>query len=261
MRAPVQGSFLRILAFVALSGPMMAWGGGVPTVNVEVIDGSAAEAGTDAATVRFTRDTTTGSLTIQTTVLPISTADINDYTDNNSSVFRSFRQVTIANGQSAYDLVLTPVEDILVEGEERLDLELAESPDYNIGSEDSATVTIADDPPVVTVTAVDGSAIEGTSDTATFRFERSGGNIAQALTINTTLDGTTTADINDYTDNNSNVFRSFREVTIGSGQTAFDLVITAVADILVEGEETLDLTLAPGSYIIGEPSSAGVVIA
>ncbi|MDJ0654412.1 MAG: hypothetical protein QNJ40_09685, partial [Xanthomonadales bacterium] len=150
------------------------------------------------------------------------------------------------SGQTAFDLVITAVADILVEGEETLDLTLAPG-SYIIGEPSSAGVVIADDQPRVTVTALDGVAAEGTN-AGTLRFERTGGNINQALTIFTTLDGT--ADVNDYTDNNSGVFRSFGQVTIGVGETIFDLVLTAAADQIDEGEETLVVSLAPGSYEI-----------
>ena len=233
-----------------------------PVVTLVATDEDSAEAGQDPATFHFERSggNIAQALSVSTTDDPTTTAVVADYTDNNGGQFRSFRSVTLAAGQSFFDLALTPALDNRVEGEERLDISLA-SGNYVIGSPSSAGMTIADDPPVVTLVATDEDSAEAGQDPATFRFERSGGNIAQALSVSTTDDPTTTAAVADYTDNNGGQFRSFRSVTLGAGQSFFDLVLTPALDNQVEGEEQLDISLASGSYVIGSPSSAGMTIA
>ena len=252
-------TMIRSICLLLILAPLIA--AAQTTVSVTAIDAEAAELGQDVAIFRFTRTgSTANALSVSTTDDPTTTAVVADYTDNNGGQFRSFRSVTIAAGQSFFDLVLTPALDNRVEGEEQLDISLA-SGSYVIGSPSSAGMTIADDPPVVTLATIDGDAAEAGQDPATFRFERSGGNIAQALSVSTTDDPTTTAVVADYTDNNGGQFRSFRSVTIAAGQSFFDLVLTPALDNRVEGEEQLDISLASGSYVIGSPSSAGMTIA
>jgi hypothetical protein len=51
-------------------------------------------------------------------------------------------------------------------------------------------------------------------------------------------------------------------VTIASGQTSTDIVISALTDSVIEGPETLTLILGDtGSYDVGTPGSATITIA
>ncbi|MGE3707338.1 MAG: hypothetical protein AB7I13_18860, partial [Vicinamibacterales bacterium] len=82
---------------------------------------------------------------------------------------------------------------------------------------------------------------------------RRGGNLAQSLTAGFTRSGTATL-ISDY-----GVIPS--SVTIPAGQPAFALTITPVDDALVEGAETVVLTLnGSGTVVVGAASTATVTI-
>jgi hypothetical protein len=59
-----------------------------------------------------------------------------------------------------------------------------------VGTPDTATVTITDDPPVVNVVATDPDAAEAGADPGVFMFQRTGGNLAAALTVRSTFSGT-----------------------------------------------------------------------
>ena len=71
--------------------------------------------------------------------------------------------------------------------------------------------------------------------------------------MNFTLTGTATNGV-DYASVNT-------VATIPSGQTSATVQINPLADALVEGTETVNLTLAEGGYTVGAPSMATVTIA
>ncbi|MFT3922334.1 MAG: SdiA-regulated domain-containing protein [Myxococcales bacterium] len=109
--------------------------------------------------------------------------------------------------------------------------------------------------PVVTIVATDASASE-TNDPGSFRISRTGSTIS-ALNVNYILGtGAGKASSSDYTPALSGV------VTIPAGQSFMDVTITPVADVLIEGTESLLLTLGDtGSYDVGSPGSATISIA
>jgi hypothetical protein len=110
--------------------------------------------------------------------------------------------------------------------------------------------------PTVTVTATDSNASEVTGDPATFRFARTGSTLS-ALTLNYTLaTGVGRASSNDYTPALTGA------VTIPAGQSFVNVTLTPVVDSVLEGTETVALTLGDtGSYDVGSPASAIIAIA
>jgi uncharacterized protein YjiK len=110
--------------------------------------------------------------------------------------------------------------------------------------------------PVVTITAPDANASETGSNTGTFRFTRTGSTVG-ALAVNYVVaTGAGQADSGDYMPALTGV------VTIPSGQSSADIIITPVDDSLFEGPETVTLTLFDtGSYDVGSPLTATVTIA
>jgi len=124
-------------------------------------------------------------------------------------------------------------------------------------SETGSPGTIGAPPtPVVTITATDASAAETASNPGTFRISRTGGTVG-AMTVNYTIaSGAGRAVGADFTPALGGV------ATIAFGQSFVDLTVTPVDDNLVEGTETLTLTLGDtGSYDVGSPASATVSIA
>jgi uncharacterized protein len=110
--------------------------------------------------------------------------------------------------------------------------------------------------PVITITATDPNAAEAGSDPGTFRITRTGSTVG-SLTVNYTIaTGAGQATSADYSPTLTGI------VTIASGQSFADITITPVDDALLEGNETVTLTLGDtGSYDTGTPSTATVTIA
>ena len=248
---------MRILLVSVLLLPLWA---SAQTVTLQVVEGAATEAGPVSAVLRFARTgATTSALTVNVTRLTSSTASNADFSDNNGSRFEQLNQVIIPIGESAFDLVISPTPDNLVEPLETLQTQLA-SGSYTIGSPDQALVTIADDAPVVTLVPGSLNAAENGA-LAQMDVSRTGGNLAASLQVNFVIDPASTAVGADYSDNNSGFFEQLDRVTLVAGQSVFTLVLTATPDNLVEGPETLDIRLAAGNYQIGNPDQALVSIA
>jgi hypothetical protein len=123
---------------------------------------------------------------------------------------------------------------------------------YVIGTPDTATVTIADDPPVVSVTATDASAAEAGAEPGVFTFTRTGGDTSGALNVFVSRDGTA-SNGGDY----AAIGGGTLLVTIAAGQASAQVTISPVDDTLVEGDETVVLTLqAATGYTIGPSGTA-----
>lgn len=125
----------------------------------------------------------------------------------------------------------------------------------NDGFADSAPDTVlvhAVPVPVVTVAAVDPDAAEPYFDTGVIRLTRSDGSrpVAVAFAI-----GGTAANGIDYQQLETTA-------SFGAGQTTIDLTIVPLDDMLVEGPESVSVTLLPGAeYSVGDPATAEVSIA
>jgi hypothetical protein len=219
------------------------------TVSVNATDDAATEAGLDPATLTFTRSggTPGTALTIFYTIGGTATNG-NDYNATGSAVI-------IPAGQTSATVTITPFSDNLSEGSETVSVTLNPSNTYTIGTPNTATVTISDSVATVSVTAADAAASEPGADTAMFTFIRTtGGNPAVALTIFYTIGGTATNG-NDYNATGS-------AVIIPANQTSVSVIITPFADNLVEGAETMTVTINPNnSYTVGTPNAAQVTIA
>ena len=216
-----------------------------------VTDPAASEAGPDPGVFTFTRsggDVTTSLLIL---VQPSGTAtNGTDYASVGGSNFF----VTIPANQTTATLTINPLPDNRVEGSETVILTIQPRAAYTIGTPASATVTIADDPPIVTVTATDADAAEAGQDPGVFTFTRTGGNLAAALTVSFSRGGTA-ANNSDY----SNIGFS---VAIPANQSSATVTITPIDDPTVEGPETVILTInASTTYVVGTPASATVTIA
>src|SRR5262249_3627835 len=134
---------------------------------------------------------------------------------------------------------------------------LLPDPAYTIGAAAQGTVTIADnDSRVVTALATVASASEAGPAPGTGTFTRTGGTRAPPAR-HLTRGGTASA--GDYTGTAAG--RPF-VVTIPAGQASVNVTITPTVDNLVEGPETVVLTVAAGAgYTVGDPASATVTIA
>ncbi|MEI6176099.1 MAG: Ig-like domain-containing protein [Verrucomicrobiota bacterium] len=108
--------------------------------------------------------------------------------------------------------------------------------------------------PLISITATDATATEGTpvTDTGTFTVTRSSVT-AGATTANLTYNGTATSGI-DYTALPSTV-------TFAAGETTKTITVTPIEDILTEGSETVIASISPSAdYIIDTSGTAMVTI-
>ena len=88
-----------------------------------------------------------------------------------------------------------------MEGDETIVRTISANAAYIVGTPNSATVTIADNEglPTVSITATDPNAAEAGQDPGAMRITRSGGNNTLALTVFVTVTGSTAANVTDYT--------------------------------------------------------------
>jgi predicted extracellular nuclease len=114
-------------------------------VTITAPDASAFETGPDSGTFRISRTgSTANALDVIYTVG--GTAGSGDYTPALSGT------ATIAAGQPAVDVTITPVDDGVVEDSETVVLTLVDTVDYDLGASTTATVKIGDDAPTVVST-------------------------------------------------------------------------------------------------------------
>jgi subtilisin family serine protease len=230
-----------------------------PVVTVTATEATASEAGEPGA---FTvgRSGETGSpLTVNYT-LGGTAQNGGDYETLPGSV-------TIPAGVSSANVIITPIDDSTVEGNETVILTLSANAAYTVGSPGNATVTITDndegspsDLPLVWLSVAKPDASETGPDPGTIRFHRTG-DVSEPIQVNWTFSGTAAngADFGYFDDG------EFKPLPNGSpfpaDQSEADLIITPFDDDLVEGDETVVVTLAPGSdYTIGSPDSGTVMI-
>ena len=221
--------------------------GQVVTVQATVPDAS--EAGPAAGAFTFTRTGNT-SASLSVNVQRGGTAAADDYSEGaGGSPF----VVTIPAGQASVNVPVTPKADIVIESPETVIYTVVAGTGYSVGAPAEATVTIADDPPVVNLVATDADASEAGSGTGTFTFQRSGGALTLPLTVNYTIGGSA-LNGTDYT-----LIAS--SVVMAAGEASTTVTITPTPDGSVEGDEGVTLTLAGSAdYVAGSLNSATVTI-
>jgi hypothetical protein len=213
-------------------------------VSVVAMDAVAGER-SDGGTFTFTRTgPTTSALTVGFTVGGTATAGT-DYAGLGTTV-------NFAAGSATAIKTVSVFADAEFEGPETVTVTLAEVTEYRVGTPSVASVTIADELPVVNVTATDAAAGEPANE-GVFAFTRTGPT-ASALTVYYSVGGTATAGV-DYQALGTSV--SF---AVGSS-TAVQSVIV-LDDQAVEEAETVVLSLAEGSgYVVGPLGPARMTLA
>ncbi|MFN7375147.1 MAG: CARDB domain-containing protein [bacterium] len=238
-----------------------------PRVSVTATDAAASEvvapAAANTGTFRITRTGSVSSaLTVGfdftgTAVIPGAGANLYTVSSNVTTLVDS-GLVTIPAGQSFVDVTITPIDDLAVNTPRTVNLVLAPSGAfaYTIGNGQptSATVTIADNEPTVSIVASRPTAGESvgtaTPTTGQFTVSRVGGNLAQALTVNYTISGSATS-ASDYT-------ALTGTVVIPAGQSSVAFLVTPINDTVVDAAETVVVTLTSTSSYRVAAGSAGV---
>jgi len=256
MDQPGEGNETAILTIVSMPMPGMYTIGNpgsatvtivdwVPTVTINATDANASEVGPDPGVFTLTRDSTLGALTVNYSVSGTATNGT-DYALTGSASFTA--------GSATTTLQVMPMMDALVEGPETVQISILSGSGYNVGSPNAATVTIADaPPPTVTIAATDASASEVGPDPGTFTLTRTGSTMT-SLTVSYSVSGSASGG-NDY-------MALSGTATFAVGSSTATIQLTPQADGLVEGNETVQVTLQSGAgYGLGSSTSATVTIA
>ena len=205
-------------------------------VSISAADNSAAEATPANATgkVRITR---TGGSTVNPLTVFYSVGGTATSGDDYAALTGT---AVIPAGMAFVDVIITPVDDGHRESAETVIVSLTSDVTYNIQSTKSvATVTIADNEPVLKIKATDSSATEkgagALAARALFTITRSGGSTALPLVVNYSTGGTATAG-DDYG-------TLAGTATIPAGATSVTIELNPIDDIITEQVETIILTL------------------
>ena len=210
--------------------------------GAEILEGGIQ--GANATTLRFYRNWNVYDMTVYYNLS--GTASSNYYTPALTGV------ATIPNGGYSTDIALTAVADSLNEGTESLNIRITNGL-YRINQYASnVTVSILDDFPSISIYSNTAYLLEGLG-TGSFTIGRDTyyPDICGAKTVNYRVGGTASNGV-DYTPSLSG------SATIPAGQGSVTVTITPQADSLLEGTETIVLTLTNGAYTINStnPSAA-----
>jgi hypothetical protein len=239
-----------------------------PVVSLAAADDTAAEtlAGEPAnpGTFRISRTTSGGALTVYFTRTGTATfGPTADYTLGLGATNLTTTSAVIPDGQDYVDITVTPRDDALAEPAQTVVLTLAARPAYNLdptAANRTATVTILDNEPVVSIAAADATAAETTPDddpdTATFTITRSGGT-ANPLNVMLQIGGTEGWGDPKGTHLKVNgVALGTNKVTIPAGESSVTVTVVPGDDFTVEPAKTMVLTLTKNSAYSMDPTAA-----
>lgn len=206
----------------------------MPTVSVVTTDAAANEAGGDKGLFTISR---TGPLTTSLTV---------DYSVNGRAVLgtdyrRLDGRAVIPAGSTSITVEIVPFDDALDEGTQDVILQLRTAQNYVIGGTGTGTVTIADnDASQIYVELNTGTGVEpssGSSNGPVFQIARPAS--GTAITVNYTITGTATSGV-DFT-------ALPGTLSFAAADTSRTLIVSMLADTLMENAESVTLTLLPGT--------------
>ena len=200
-----------------------------PTVSLTGVDLTGTEDGSGTATFQVTRNGTTASALTVVFALTGTAGNGLDYATLTSSV-------VIPAGQASATVTITPTDDVIFEAAETVIITLGSSLNYLVDANNkTATATIADDEPTVSITANDPDATEAGLTPGQFTVALSHA-VNQDVKVFYTVTGTAGNNV-DYT-----TITNF--VTIAAGQTSVVINVTPKQDATKENAETVIVTLA-----------------
>ena len=214
--------------------------------SVSISGGSAVTEGTAA---EFTVTITTApsaNLTVNLTVSDLSGSDFIASTDEGS------KSVTIMANNTTATYSVTTQSDSTDEASGSITVELATGSGYQIGTPNSATVTVNDDDdPVVTISG--GSAVtEGTAAEFTVTITTAP---TSDLTVNLSVSEAAGSDFVASGDEGN------KTVTIKANKTTATYSVTTQADTTDEPNSSVTVTVATGTgYTVGSANSASVTV-
>ncbi|MCH9021415.1 MAG: hypothetical protein IID32_01465, partial [Planctomycetes bacterium] len=220
-------------------------------VSIEATDPSAAEPDDDGRFTVIRTGPAVGELLVK--------YEVSGTADNGADYTFIENTMTIPNGQNSMDIVINVLDDDLLEDTELVTLTLLDDAAYEIGNQNSGTVTILDDDstaaqPVsftVSIEATDPVAIEP-GDDGRFTITRSGSVLGDLLVR---------YDISGTADNGVDYALLTGSIIIPDGMDSIVLPIDVIDDPIGEGEEFVSITiLQDPAYTIGSADSAQVTI-
>jgi hypothetical protein len=206
----------------------------MPTVTVATTDAAAGEAGSDKGLFTITR---TGEVTTSLTV---------DYSVNGRAVLgtdyrRLDGRAVIPAGSTSITVEIVPFDDALDEGPQDVILQLRTAQNYVIGGTGTGTVNIADnDASQVYVELNTGAGLEpasGSTNGPVFQITRPAS--GSAITVNYSITGTATSGT-DFT-------ALPGTISFAAADTSRTIIVSMLADTLMENAESVTLTLLPGT--------------
>ena len=233
-------------------------------VSVAVSPAAVAEDGAPNLVYTFTRTGfTAGALTVNFSVGGTATFGVSpdDYTQTGATTFTTTTgSVTFIPGSPTATVTVNPETDTTAEADETVIITLTAGASYNPVNPTSATGTILNDDTLVSVVVSPSSTAEGGANLV-YTFTRTGPT-ASAVTANFSVGGTASFPA-DYSQSGATTFTPpTATVTFGVGSSTATVTVTPLTDCFVEGNETVDFTVQPGTgYGVGSPSSASGTIA
>jgi len=232
------------------------------TVTINDNDAAPLPAVTITASANAAEPSTAGSFTVTRTGPTTASLSVDRPRSGSAQSGVDFvampNPIVIPAGQASVVVPVTPIDDALVEGPETVILTLSSTANYTVGTASSATVTIADNdtvpPPTLPTVTITASANAAEPSTAgSFMVTRTGPTTAD-LSVARPRSGTATSGVD---------FASMpNPIVIPAGQASVVVPVTPIDDTLVEGPETVILTLSStATYTVGAASSATVTIA
>jgi hypothetical protein len=216
-----------------------------PTVSIAATRGTTGEGQTQPGVFTITRaGSLSGALSVPITISGTATAGV-DYETVSTTV-------VIPDGQASAAVLITPLQDTLGEALETVTARLASSTAYTLNpSRTSATVSIADDEPLITVRAVTPAANEQNAAAGRFTVTRSVAS-PDPLTVTFTLSGTATS--------GSDFEPIGTTVTIPANAREASITLTPIDDSTGEERETVILTLTGDAGYRVNPASASATV-
>ena len=214
-----------------------------PSVSIAVSPASVSEDGATNLTYTVTRSL---SISSPTTV----SLAIGGTATNGADYATIANTVVIPSGATTASVVVDPSVDGTVEADESVILTVIAGTGYTVGVPGIATGTILnDDVPSATISVTPANVAEDGAPNLVFTVTLSQANPGAATSIGYTIGGTATNGI-DYATITS-------PLVIPAGNLAGTITVNPTADVAIETDETVTLTLAAGAgYSVGAPANA-----
>ncbi len=213
-----------------------------PSVSIAVAPASVSEDGATNLIYTVTRSLNLSSPTTVNITTGGTATSGTDYTGGVATV-------VIPAGATTATITINPAVDATVEADETVILTVAAGTSYSVGAPSSATGTILnDDVPSASISVAPASVSEDGAPNLVFTVTLSQAPLS-ATSVNFTVSGTATSGTD------------FAAVTsplvIAAGNTTGTITVNPTADVTIESDETVALTLNVGAgYTVGVPSGA-----